>query len=686
MVGALELAQAVALVGGTVHPMAPGSSAQVATVLCVDGRIAASGPVLELPAGAIVVDASGLHVIPGLIDGFTYHDPEHDDLYVSAGVTLVRDHGNDLARIFQTRDRARAAGAIGPELSISGAVLDGYPPSSSSALVLKNEHDAHAFVPTMIAEGVDFLSVQIGLGEPAWLEVLSIAHPAEGRHLQVWGPRPRTISLERLLKAGQDGLLFLDPLLPEGGGWESVTAEQLGPAVAGLAQAGTRLTPVLGATARLARLPSDDDPQLELLGPQYAGVWRNDIEMRRESLSEDHLARAERVLEAQRGLLAQLAAAKVTLVPGSGAPHPWLMPGSGLIDELEQWQAAGLPATRCLELATVGSAQALGLEGVGVIEPGASADLVLLRADPRADVSALREVEGVVLRGSWLERSALDRRLAALRSTLAEARARAGEPIEVSQPELPEGEVLLRGCVETSGAGGRISAERWAIVRGEDGSLSFCGRRLAPGGPKQPPIEVSVRQTEKDRRLESFQVTLRTAGHELAVRGQLVAGQMRVERRMDGAFVDNRAAREAIAAIDVSSVTTLLLIAHARASGPLPVIRFDEGLELEVVRWDLALEEDGDHWLRTHNGRKYAAFREDGALVESWDWQGASLRRMASLSIEDLDGHGLPLPDDKLARIRAARATQAGAPIPGGEPPQPPADVEPAKPRDGSGG
>ncbi len=677
MLGALELVQAVALVGGTVHSLAPGQPAAVATVVCVDGRVSALGAEVQPPEGALVVDARGLHVVPGLIDGFAYHDPEHDDLYVAAGVTLVRDHGNDLARIFQGRERARGAGTSGPELSICGAVLDGYPPASANALVLRSEHEAHAYVPTLIAEGVDFLSIHAGLGEPAWREVLSIAHPAEGARLQVWGPRPRAIALERLLADGQDGLLFLDAFLPEGASWESVSPEALEPAVAAIAKAGTRLTPVLGATARLAALPSDDDPRLGLLGPQYEGVWRSDLELRRASLGEDYVAQAKRVLSAHRALLSQLSRAGATLVPGSGAPHPWLMPGSGLIDELEQWQQAGIPAAQCLELATAGAARALSLQDRGRIEPGASADLLVLRADPRSDVAALREVAGVVLRGTWLERAALDERIAALRKSMAEARARAREPIAVAAPDLPEGTPLLRGMAETSATGGRICAERWAIVRGKDGSLSFCGRRLTPAGPKQPAIEVAVRQTVKDGRLESFDVALRTGGHELAVRGQLVAGQMRVERRMDGGFVDNRAAREAIAAIDVSSVTTLMLLAHTRAGGALPVIRFDEGLELEVVRWDLALEDDGDHWLRTHNGRKFAAFREDGALLLAWDWQGTSLRKVESLSLEALDPRGAPLPEDKLARMRAARAGGKALPAASVEPPEPPKDGEP---------
>jgi dihydroorotase len=40
----------------------------VQDLLCVDGRVAAVGPSLAVPAGAQVVDASGLWVLPGLVD------------------------------------------------------------------------------------------------------------------------------------------------------------------------------------------------------------------------------------------------------------------------------------------------------------------------------------------------------------------------------------------------------------------------------------------------------------------------------------------------------------------------------------------------------------------------------------------------------------------------------------------
>jgi len=61
---------AIALTGGTVHPVS-GPAIEGGTVVFEDGVITAVGRDVEIPAGAERIDVSGLHVYPGLIDGFS---------------------------------------------------------------------------------------------------------------------------------------------------------------------------------------------------------------------------------------------------------------------------------------------------------------------------------------------------------------------------------------------------------------------------------------------------------------------------------------------------------------------------------------------------------------------------------------------------------------------------------------
>lgn len=65
-------AQTTAIKGGTVLTMA-GPAIKNGTVLMRDGKIAAVGTRVTIPAGAKVIDASGKYVMPGLVDAMTYY-------------------------------------------------------------------------------------------------------------------------------------------------------------------------------------------------------------------------------------------------------------------------------------------------------------------------------------------------------------------------------------------------------------------------------------------------------------------------------------------------------------------------------------------------------------------------------------------------------------------------------------
>jgi hypothetical protein len=654
------LLETLALVGGTVHSLVPGEAPREATIVIEDGHITAVGVGLAVPSGAQVVDVRGLHLIPGLIDGFAYHDPEHDLLYTAAGVTLVRDHGNDLSKIFESRELEQRDANVGPTLSISGAVFDGVPPSTAASLVVRNTDEARDALTRLSDEQIDFVAFQSNLTAEPWR---SLCKTAAEKKLQVWGPLLKGMKLEDALAGGQSGFVFLDCLLPSGATWDSAEIVACEPAAKKLAAAGARVTPVLRERVRTLENPAAEHDELNLLSPQYGVMWVAEAEQRAKTIDDASKHKIEVLLGKQRALLSILFKAGVVLVPGSGAPHPWLMPGEGLRRELLEWQGAGIPAADVLRAATSGAAKALGLDGErGTLAVGKLADIVALRADPELDVAALAEVDQVVLRGKLLTRPDLDRRLAALTERQRVAREALNKPIEVAEPTLPDGQVLLAGRVQTTVIG-PYAAERWAIVRELDDTLTFCGKRVVRPGGDSPNVTFDVRQRVSNGRFASFEVTAKSGSHEMVVRGFQLGDQWRIERRRDGGFIDNRAAVDKLAAIDAGSVTTMMLLAHTRAPGAFPVLRFDEGLEVEVVRWDLALDDDGDHAFRTPQGLKAAGFFENGALKMVVEQSGQSSLQTMSMEIDDRGGAGLPLPEDKLALMRkAAKAQGASSP------------------------
>ena len=74
---------------------------------------------------------------------------------------------------------------------------------------------------------------------------------------------------------------------------------------------------------------------------------------------------------------------------------------------------AGIGAYAILHSGTLAVARFLGLEaGSGTIEPGKRADLILLEANPLADITNVERQAGVVVNGQWLPESEIQQRLA----------------------------------------------------------------------------------------------------------------------------------------------------------------------------------------------------------------------------------------------------------------------------------
>lgn len=125
--------------------------------------------------------------------------------------------------------------------------------------------------------------------------------------------------------------------------------------------------------------------------------------------------RSERYRATRRRLIRELHAAGVPVALGSDAFNMFVVPGTGTFDELETLVASGLSPLAALSAGTVRVAQLLGISAVsGTVAVGGAADLVLLDADPLSDVANVRRQAGVMLRGRWMPREEIERRLSQL--------------------------------------------------------------------------------------------------------------------------------------------------------------------------------------------------------------------------------------------------------------------------------
>jgi imidazolonepropionase-like amidohydrolase len=96
----------------------------------------------------------------------------------------------------------------------------------------------------------------------------------------------------------------------------------------------------------------------------------------------------------------------------SGASNNYTFPGWTLHRELELLVASGLSPMEALQTATRNPARFLGeLPQNGTVEPGKTANLVLLTANPLEDIKNTRTIDAVVLKGNLLTRGDLDKLL-----------------------------------------------------------------------------------------------------------------------------------------------------------------------------------------------------------------------------------------------------------------------------------
>jgi imidazolonepropionase-like amidohydrolase len=106
------------------------------------------------------------------------------------------------------------------------------------------------------------------------------------------------------------------------------------------------------------------------------------------------------------------------LVVGTDTPHPFVVPGFSVHEELQNFVSVGLSPYEALKAATVDAAEFMGASGeFGVVRPGARADLVLLEDNPLADVKNASHIAGVMVRGRWLSKEHLQRDLDATQAS-----------------------------------------------------------------------------------------------------------------------------------------------------------------------------------------------------------------------------------------------------------------------------
>jgi hypothetical protein len=390
------------LVDGTGAPPVPD-----AVVVVDGGKIVAAGPSskVSVPAGARTIDAAGNTLLPGLWDMHAHFEQvEWGAVYLAAGITTVRDCGNELDFIRTVRDSIAAGNGIGPRILLA-CIVDGQGTSSLGIDRLRTADEIPELIRKFKAAGCAQVKVYQSI-DPRLLRPLSTAAHAAG--MTVTGHVPNGIGAVKAVEAGLDQINHIGFVL------QAFAAGDLPPTERGarLDAAFDAFDPSTPAARKLAgwfaarrtvldptialrelSLPRPDlakvEPGLAKLPAPLAAVFADPGP----SPDDD---RRRRLLDKVLALLGVLHKAGVPIVAGTDQA----IPGHSLHRELELYVQAGFTPLEAIQSATLVPARVMKKDKeLGTIAVGKRADFILVDGDPLADIRALRHIRIVVAAG-----------------------------------------------------------------------------------------------------------------------------------------------------------------------------------------------------------------------------------------------------------------------------------------------
>jgi hypothetical protein len=383
------------------------------------------------PEGARQINGRGKYLIPGIWDmhvhlGMIGAGWFH--IYLANGITGLREMESSLPeydRLKQYRAEVLSGKTVGPELVATAEAIEARGPRKPAPFGVENAPDARAAVDRLREMGADFVIVGGNVPRPAYL---SLAEECRRLDFPFSGHVPRDVTPAEVSNEGQRSIEHMDGLLLACSSAESQLRERMeqGQAVpvetiietfnpdkaAQLAERfrknGTWLCPTL--TEQRFPAEADDpalyqDPHLRYVRPEYLREWAASRQVAKD------VELAKKLFAMNLRLTGLMWRNGVRILAGTDTPWPYCIPGFALHDELELLVRAGLSPAAALEAASIRPTEFLGQTAPMGIEPGAPADLVLLNANPLADIGNTNRISAVVIRGHVLTRRDLDRLL-----------------------------------------------------------------------------------------------------------------------------------------------------------------------------------------------------------------------------------------------------------------------------------
>jgi hypothetical protein len=432
----------LAMTGVTVIDATGAPARSGMTIVLTGGRITAVGRTdqVVVPPGARIVDATGKYVIPGLWDMHVHwYDEPSLALFPVHGVTGVRIMCGYPLHLRWRREIDDGM-LLGPQLILAGPIVDGPDPVWPDSLRAANAAQGRQAVRTIQEQGYDCVKVYNFLPRSAYL---GVAEEARRRRVRFVGHVPFAVSAAEASDAGQQSIEHLNGIALACSSRESelrslqiASVRERGQPATALAlrievqaedsydaakaanlfacfvRNGTWVVPTLTVRQAHSRLKdlAAQSAGVRYLPPSLKRRWDSRRTATLKKLTPGDLTNFQWSLRKELELVGAMHRAGVRFLAGTDAGALGCLAGFSLHDELALFVEAGLTPLEALQTATRNPAEFLGqLEDQGTIKVGKRANLVLLDADPLADIRNTTRIFGVVVNGRLLLES--DRRV-----------------------------------------------------------------------------------------------------------------------------------------------------------------------------------------------------------------------------------------------------------------------------------
>src|SRR5450432_177751 len=438
-----------ALIHVNVIPMTSPLSLSDMTVLISGNKIIGMGKTgkLKIPAHAIVIDARGKFLIPGLWDMhvhvFHYRHPDPPDtfdfpLFIANGVTGVREmwtKGENMNHIRLWRRQFYDQPGTVPRFVAVGTLVDGLPNTWPNCDTVSTAAEARGMVDKIKASGVDFVKVYDNLNRESYF---AIADEAKKQHIPFAGHIPFSILLKEASDAGQRSVEHLT-----GGSTEDCKILEI-LAKHDIPEAKASGSPDLPYMEQVMEVCNEEKAMVLFRNFAKNDTWEVPTLIIKKHFATDTatLHRDERLKYIPGGMSADYGSywwytqapglmdtlvkqeqrcfelvrwmhkAGIKFMAGTDVSNPYSLPGFSLHDELGLFVEAGLTPYEALKTATINPAIFMNMtDSLGSIQKGNNADLVLLNANPLENINNTKGIYGVIVNGKYLSREVLDKML-----------------------------------------------------------------------------------------------------------------------------------------------------------------------------------------------------------------------------------------------------------------------------------